>query len=364
MANVTFYPGPSRVYSNVPEYIYEAHKDGIMTINHRSDEFMSLAQKTKKILREKLGIPDDYRIIFLSSATESWEVIAQSLTRSSSQHFYNGAFGKKWHQYADAILDQSISTSFEINEALPIHKLSQDADCICLTHCETSNGTYISSVLLAELNKQRTEDQLIAVDATSSMAGLVLPWEHADYWYASVQKCFGLPAGLGIAVISPAAVRRVEEIGENDHYNSLTRILENEAKDQTHFTPNVLGVYLLYRTQEYSKTIDLVEEKLRKRFHYWTEFLGDFQDFNFLPENPLVRSPTVIAITSDQAEKVKKQAKEAGITLGNGYGEWKSASFRIANFPAIKKKEIEALSKFLRKNYQSKRDLRSSLDGD
>lgn len=363
MANVTFYPGPSRVYSNVPEYIYEAHKDGIMTINHRSEEFMLLAAKTKSILREKLGIPEQYRILFLSSATESWEVIAQSLTRSSSQHFYNGAFGKKWYQYADAIQDQTISTSFGINEALPIHKLSQDADCICLTHCETSNGTYISSVLLEELDKQRTTDQLIAIDATSSMAGLVLPWERADYWYASVQKCFGLPAGLGIAVLSPAAARRAEEIGENGHYNSLIRMLENEAKDQTHLTPNILGIYLLYRTQEFSKTIDLIEGKIRKRFHYWTEFLEDYGEFNFLAENPLVRSPTVIAIASDKAEKVKNQAEEAGITLGNGYGEWKSSSFRIANFPAIKKKEIEALSKFLRKNYKSDRELGSSLDG-
>lgn len=353
MANVTFYPGPSRVYSNVPEYIYEAHKDGIMTINHRSDEFMSLSKKTKEILREKLGIPEDYRIVFLSSATESWEVIAQSLTRSASQHFYNGAFGKKGHQHAEAIVKNVISTPFGINEALPIHHLSRDADCICLTHCETSNGTYVSSVLLDELAKQRNTDQIVAIDATSSMAGLALPWELADYWYASVQKCFGLPAGLGIAVISPAAVKRAEAIGEEDHYNSLLRILENEAKDQTHFTPNILGIYLLYRTQEYSKTIDLVEGKIRKRFHYWTEFLEGFQHFNFLAQNPLVRSPTVIAVASDDAQKVKKQAKEAGITLGNGYGEWKSSSFRIANFPAIKKKEIEALSKFLRNNYNS-----------
>ncbi|MDW3195173.1 MAG: aminotransferase class V-fold PLP-dependent enzyme [Cytophagales bacterium] len=355
MANVTFYPGPSRVYSNVPEYIYEAHKDGIMTINHRSDAFMELAKQTKSVLHEKLGIPQDYRILFLSSATESWEVTAQSLTKNCSQHFYNGAFGKKWHQYADSILDHTLGTTFGLNSALPIQELSPEADCICLTHCETSNGTFISSVLLEELDKQRNPDQLVTIDATSSMGGLHLPWEKGDYWYASVQKCFGLPAGLGIAVVSPKAVKRAEEIGEKGHYNSLLRMLENEAKHQTHLTPNVLGIYLLYRTQEYSKTIDLVEEKLRKRFAYWIEFLEEFKEFTFLAENPLVRSPTVVAISSDHAQEVKKLSQEAGITLGNGYGDWKASSFRIANFPAIKRKEIELLSKFLRKQYSTSR---------
>ena len=356
MANVTFYPGPSRVCSNVPEYIYEAHKDGIMTINHRSEAFMALAERTKKTLHEKLKIPEGYRILFLSSATESWEVIAQSLTSTTSQHFFNGAFGKKWYQYAEALKPGAIATPFGINNALPVDDLNPDADCICVTHCETSNGTYISSVLLKELDQRRSKEQLIAVDATSSMAGLDLPWERADYWFASVQKCFGLPAGLGIAVVSHTALKRAEMLGDKGHYNSLLRMLENEAKDQTHFTPNVLGIYLLYRTQGYSKPIDLIEGKLRKRFAYWTAFLEDLHEFSFLVENPLVRSPTVMAVKANNAEKIKMLAKKAGITLGNGYGEWKDSSFRIANFPAIKKKEIEVLSKFLNKHFGSQRN--------
>lgn len=354
MANVSFYPGPGRVYSNVPEYIYEAYKDGLLSINHRSPEFMALLSDTKDALREKLAIPADYRIIFLSSATESWEIIAQSLTQEVSQHFYNGAFGKKWYDYASAITALTLPVTFGIDEPLPVHELSADADCVCLTHCETSNGTYISNVLLEELNKHRKSDQLIAVDATSSMAGLVLPWEKADYWFASVQKCFGLPAGLGLAILSPAAVKRAEASTSNDHYNSLIRILENEEKNQTHLTPNVLGIYLLYRTQDYSKTIDQVEAKLLRRFQFWTEFLNGFEDFSFLAENDLVRSPTVMAITSPKAQEVKRVVRDAGITLGNGYGEWKETSFRIANFPAIKRKEIEILSKLLKKNYKVK----------
>lgn len=353
MANISFYPGPGRVYSNVPEFIYEAHKDGIVSINHRSSEFMSLVRKTKKTLRKKLGIPEDYRILFVSSATESWEIIGQSLIRSKSQHFFNGAFGEKWHRYTELLQKDAQATPYGVDDTLPVDHLNIESDCLCLTHCETSNGTYIAPEILNALNERQTSDQLIAIDATSSMAGLKLPWEQADYWYASVQKCFGLPAGLGLVIISPAAVKRAEELGERHHYNSLLKILENEERHQTHLTPNVLGIYLLYRTQDFSKSIEKVQEKLMKRYRYWEEFIRSFKEFEMLVTNPEVRSPTVMAIKTSNPEEIKNLAKEAGFTLGNGYGQWKDSCFRIANFPAIKRKEIESLSKFLTKNFSS-----------
>jgi phosphoserine aminotransferase len=53
-------------------------------------------------------------------------------------------------------------------------------------------------------------DALIAVDATSSMAGVELDWQSADIWFASVQKCFGLPAGMAVMVCSPRALQYAE----------------------------------------------------------------------------------------------------------------------------------------------------------
>ncbi len=350
MARMSFYPGPSRVYSKVAEYMYEAYKDGYLTINHRSEEFMSLAAKTKKIFRKKLQIPKDYRIAFVSSATECWEIIAQSAINNHSQHFFNGAFGEKWHKYTSDILPSAQAVSFDINEKLPTHLIDQKAECLCVVHTETSNGSYLPHDSLQALFDNKNEDQLIAIDATSSMAGTTLPWRLADIWFASVQKCFGLPAGLGILILSPKAVERAEQLGDKKRYNSLLAILANEAKHQAHYTPNVLGVYLLRRTLDSTKGIGKVEEKVLNRYHYWTQVLGEFKSFEFLIENEELRAPTVFAITYKEPEQLKQIALEAGFTLGNGYGPWKSSTFRIANFPAIKKKEIEALTKFLQKN--------------
>ena len=343
MSQAIFYPGPSRVYAKVPQYLLEAYSKRIMSINHRSEEFMDLAAKTKLVLRQKLAIPDDYEIVFTSSATECWEIIAQSLTMRKSHHFFNGAFGEKWKNRAAQLVD-TVESSFDLNAEIPTEELS-DSDVFCLTQNETSNGTMVSMDTIKKLRD--LTDELICVDATSSMGGILLDFSLADVWYASVQKCFGLPAGMGILLLSPRALRRAEKIGDKRRYNSLLNIIEHWQTNQSPYTPNVLGLYLLYRTQNKLKEITQIEEKLTGRMTRWSEFIHSCSLLNFLVQNETVRSKTVLALTVNNPEKVIAYAKEAGIILGKGYGPWKEDTIRIANFPAIKRNEVAKAMKFL-----------------
>jgi phosphoserine aminotransferase len=96
---ISFYPGPSRVHDEIPLYVKEGFKDGILSINHRSEEFMRICERTVNLLHKRLNIPKDYTVFFTSSATECWEIIAQSVIRDKSFHVYNGAFGQKWFEY-------------------------------------------------------------------------------------------------------------------------------------------------------------------------------------------------------------------------------------------------------------------------
>lgn len=343
MIEANFYPGPSRVYSNIPEYFYDAYMKGYLSCNHRSEQFMMLMEETKAVLKEKLLIPADFEIVFTSSATECWEIIAQSLTHKGSQHFYNGAFGEKWASYAGR-LTSTVSTVFEVEEKLPVDDLSAKVDMLCVTQNETSNGTAVSMKRLQKLSERR-EERLLAVDCTSSMGGQLLDFALADIWFASVQKCFGLPAGMAMMVLSPKAMHAARRIGEQDRYNSLMRLIENATKNQTSYTPNVLGIYLLYRTQKESKGIEHIQSKLVSRFDFYTTLLEGL-DILHLVENPSLRSLTVLAVKHSKPSAIIKKAKERQIVLGAGYGQWKAHTFRIANFPAIKSKEIEKLRNF------------------
>jgi phosphoserine aminotransferase len=347
---ISFYPGPSRVHDSIPTYVRDAARLGIMSVNHRSAEFVNMSKRTISLLKEKLRIPRNFTVFFTSSATESWEILAQSLYDRGSFHFHNGAFGQKWFDYTKRLHAEAVSCPFDLN-SVPNHLLLPEKynGLICMTQNETSNGTQIPGNVLKKL-RSANPDALIAIDATSSMAGVRLDFKSADIWFASVQKCFGLPAGLGLLICSPAALQRASTINEREHYNSLTFMMEMIEKWQTPFTPNVLGIYLLMRVLEDADNIDEVEKKLVRQYQEWASFLAERTTISHLVSNSKVHSYTVLPVKADEEiiSEIKKGAKKEGILLGEGYGAFKQYTFRIANFPAITTKEIKTLKTFLK----------------
>lgn len=346
---LNFLPGPSKVYTSVRTYLQDAYDEGILSTPHRGEQFVQLSRAVVGSIKRKLNIPQDYTIFFTSSATECWEILIQSLTKHKSYHIYNGSFGEKWYDYAKAMRPHAEGLKYDVNHAMPVEQLniSSDTELICFTQNETSNGTQVNATTILNLHN-RYRDTLIAVDATSSMAGLNLKLIKADIWFASVQKCFGLPAGLGIMACSPRAIFRAKKMNERAHYNSLVSMYEKMLNYQTTHTPNVLNIYLLKRMledREFIKTIDL---QLSDRAEDLYTFFVQFNDFKLMVENEEVRSKTVIAIEASErlVDDIKKRALHHNMRLGNGYGPWSRTTFRIANFPAIENEEYEELKRF------------------
>ncbi len=347
---ISFYPGPSRLYSEIPMFMQKACAQGVLSINHRSPEFVEISKKTTALFKEKLNVPEDYTLFFTSSATECWEIIAQSLVQHKSYHLYNGAFGEKWLENTRKLKPNSTGKQFEIEEALLVERypIPEDAELIAITQNETSNGTAISNTLIQSY-RLKYPDKLIAVDATSSMAGVLLDFSNADIWYASVQKCFGLPAGLAVMICAPSVIHKANVIGADNHYNSLISMAERMRDYQTTYTPNVLNIFLLMSVLESIPSIKELDIETRRKAKNWYDFIATSGAYELLIKNETVRSGTVIAITgkAERIANVKKEAKAVGLLLGNGYGKWKSDTFRIANFPAIEPQEINKLKDFL-----------------
>lgn len=349
---ITFAPGPSKVYDSLPIYLNDAYQEGILSANHRSSAFMKLYQETEQLMRSKLHMPEDYKLLFTSSSTENWEIISQSIVEHASFHIYSGSFGKKWIEFAKHILPATAGLKIEANQSIDVPNLqiAEQFDLIAITQNETSNASQVTNDTI-EAIKDKFPEKMIAVDTTSSMAGIELDFGLADIWYASVQKCFGLPAGLGILILSPAAIQKSERKGEKGRYNSLSFMLENALGYQTHYTPNVLGIYLLNRVLKDIPEIQQIDATLRKRMSRLENCIAQTKTLRMLVDNPAARSTTVMAIAGpeDLITQVKKDAEKLGMQLGGGYGPLKATSFRIANFPAITDDEFEALIEFLKK---------------
>ena len=354
---MTFYPGPSKVYPQVGQHLQSAFAEGILSINHRSEECISITRGAIGGLHQKLNIPDDYSIYFISSATEAWEIIAQSLTHRQSVHYYNGAFGKKWAEYTKKLVFETEEISFDINELPVIDVKKAYNDVVCITQNETSNGTQIKDL---SPFRNTFPEAIIAIDTTSSLGGIELNWQDGDVWFASVQKCLGLPAGMGLMICSPNALERAEQINDRKYYNSLLFIHENFQKFQTHYTPNVLSIYLINKIMIDISNISIISEKIKKQAIDWYIFfenvpqtLASFPSQTnqveacgtVLVKNELVRSDTVITIlgSKELIKYIKTLTRAQDVTIGDGYGSWKDISYRIANFPAIEELEIERL---------------------
>ena len=297
----------------------------------------SLVRQTVEALKTKLNIPQDYTVLFTGSATEGWEILTQSLTPRRSFHLYNGAFGEKWCKYAQALRPASAGVRFGLDE-VPDPALLPAAldgtDLVCLTQNETSTATQLrEGVILNFFN--RLGPALLAVDATSSMAGLNLKFIKADAWLASVQKCFGLPAGLGLLVLSPRAVAQAKSLNEKAHYNSLVPMLAQMLNHQTNYTPNVLGIYLLGRVLAEREPIKTVHQHLADRAQKLYDFFEQATPLQPLISNAEARSTTVIGLQGPAPliDEIKKKALETGLHLGSGYGDLKATTLRIANFP-------------------------------
>ncbi len=347
---VSFYPGPSRVYDDIPKYVKDAHAKGVLSMNHRSEEFTVLMKKTVTLLKQKLNIPKDYTIFFTSSATECWEIVAQSWVTNKSFHLYNGAFGQKWYEYTYKLKTGATALPFGretvLNPGQSVFEGSENV--ICITQNETSNGTQVSNKIIRTI-REGSPDHIIAIDVTSSLAGIKLDFAAADIWLASVQKCFGLPAGLGIMICSPQAIKKARAINNTRFYNNAILMADMMEKWQTSYTPNVLGIYLLMRVMEKTKAISTVHKLIEKRYNNWMGFVQQHSVLHHLIKNKAVHSLTVLPLEADSKsiEKIKKSAKAKGFLLGDGYGDLKNTTLRIANFPALKDAEIRSLIKFL-----------------
>jgi len=113
---------------------------------------------------------------------------------------------------------------------------------------------------------------------------------------------------------------------------------ENRKLFQTHYTPNVLSIYVLNKLAHLLPNLIEIDQQTSEKTKLLTEFFSQNNAYNlsFLVENPIVRLPTVFALKGEaiQIKKLQDLCLKNNIELGKGYGNWKDNTIRIANFPS------------------------------
>ena len=141
---------------------------------------------------------------------------------------------------------------------------------------------------------------LVAVDATSGAGGLRVDPAEFDAYYLAPQKCFASDGGLWIALMSPAALERVERIAASGRwiptFLDLKTAVDNSVLDQTYNTPALATIFLLAEQLDWMNDNGGLEwtasrcDRSAEILYTWAEQSGFARPF---VENPADRSHVV-----------------------------------------------------------------------
>ena len=350
----TFNIGPSKISEETKADIATAVRDGVLEISHRSEEFSEISENAIEGLRKFLGIPEDYEILYTTSATNAMQIALANCCRNNSFHFVCGNFSKLF-----AKVSGSLGKNVSVDEVGPGQvndyancEIPNEVDFVSITHNETSTGVQVPADFAQHIKKQNPE-AILAVDVTSSAGATAMNIADADTWLFSVQKCFGLPAGLGVLIVSQKAIEKSKQICQNKEnrvgYLTLEKMLgKMEGAYQTLYTPNVLDIYLLSKTvarwNEQGGLEKNIEATMAKK-ELFEKFIESCNGIDFFAEDEESCSDSVFCLEAEEQliAEIHRKAEDQNLVIGKGYGDLKTKTFRIANFPNISQKEIENL---------------------
>jgi phosphoserine aminotransferase len=354
--NINFTPGPSQLYFTVENHMRQAFRDGIPSLSHRSKEFESISKEATFGIKELLGIPDGFHVFFTGSATEIWERSIENLMESTSLHFVNGAFSKRYFEIAAQLGKRPMKIEADAGQGfVSDFRADKEVELIALTHNETSTGVSLPVSFINQF-REKFPDSLIVVDSVSSLPYPQFDYTKIDSVFFSVQKGFGLPAGLGVWIVNDRCIAKAElllskgiSIGT---YHNLPTLLANAKKNQTPETPNVLGIYLLAKVvQDFLRRgIHSIRKETEYKAAILYQALSAHQLAKPFVADPQVRSQTVlVAQTGENTERITRYLQSHQFYPGEGYGDQKKNQLRFANFPTHSKETFEHLVDLLEK---------------
>jgi phosphoserine aminotransferase len=356
MTKIFFTPGPSQLYLTVAKHLEKGLIENVYSISHRGKQFEQIFAETTANLKKLLNIPEDYSIFFVSSGTECMERIIENCVEKYSFHFVNGAFSQRFYETAIELKKQPLEQKADLGSGFDFENVSipLKTELICFVHNETSTGVMLNSKKIESFKKLFPET-LIAVDCVSSMPYVDLNYKAVDLVFFSVQKLLGLPAGLGVLIVSPNALKKAESLSKRKinigTYHNLLSLQKYASKNQTPETPSVMHIYLLEKVLEDMLKIGI--KKIRNDTDKKAKLIYDFLDndpyLSSFVKDEQFRSKTVIVAKMDQkTESLIKFLKERGIVVAGGYGALKDFQIRIANVPANSINNTKLLIKSLR----------------
>ena len=322
----------------------------VMEMSHRSAVYQQIIDDAEKDLRDLMGIPDNYKVLFIQGgATLQFSMIPMNLMKNKKAvYIETGAWSSKAIKEAKKVGEVIVAASSKDKNYTYIPDCSnldipEDADYVYICENETIHGSTWSKL-------PNTKGHILVSDQSSMF--LSKPCNVSDYGviYGGVQKNIG-PAGMAIVIIREDLIR--------DDLTDLPIYLQFKTHDDNgrmYNTPNTWAIYCCGKVFKYLKSIGGLEAMAAinaDKAKVFYDFLDSSKMFKGTVEKKdrsLMNIPFVTGSAELDAEVVKA-TKAAG--YDNLKGHKSVGGLRASIYNAMPKEGVEALVKFL-KEFEAK----------
>jgi phosphoserine aminotransferase len=352
-ADGRFGSGPSRVRPAQLQHLVDAGAS-VMGTSHRQRPVKQVVARVRAGIGELFNLPDGYEVALGNGGTTAfWDAATCCLVRERALHLTYGEFSSKFAMCTmqAPFLADPVVLDAPAGDA-PAPRSDPSVDVIAWAHNETSTG-----VMVPVHRPEGSERALVMIDATSGAAGLPVDVGESDVYYFAPQKGFASDGGLWLAVLSPLAVGRIEELaGEAPDerwvpdFLSLPTALENSRKDQTYNTPAIATLLMLADQLgwmlEQGGLDAMVARTTASSDHLYGWADGHEHATPFVAD-PAKRSLVVGTIDFDDdvdAAALAATLRANGIVDVEPYRKLGRNQLRIAMFPATDPADVQALT--------------------
>ncbi len=326
---------------------YQGCGMSVMEMSHRSAAFKGIIETAEADIRELMGIPENYRVLFLQGgATQQFAAIPMNLMRNKkADYIVSGSWSKKAFKeaklYGEArCVASSEDGNFSYVPDVDALEFAPDADYVYICQNETIYGTRYPKL-------PDTGDVPLVSDVSSMFLSEPMDVSRYGLVYGGVQKNVG-PAGVTIVIVRDDLVR--EDV--LPFTPTIMRYKTQADAGSLSNTPPCYGIYMCGLVFKWLKEQGGLAA-MRERNVEKAQLLYDYLDQSKLfkgtaraEDRSLMNVPFVTG-DADLDAKFVAEAKGAGIESIKGHRS--VGGMRASIYNAMPREGVEALVRFMEK---------------
>ena len=348
-----FSAGPSILPVEVLESVrdnllnYEGSGMCVMEMSHRSKVFQQIRDEAEADLRQLMGIPDNYKVLFLQGgASQQFAAVPMNLMKNGkAAYIITGQWAKKAYQeaqkYGEAVaVASSADKTFSYIPDCSDLDIPEDADYVYICENNTIYGTKFWQL-------PNTKGKDLVADVSSCFLSEPVDVTKYGVIYGGVQKNVG-PAGVVIAIIREDLIR--DDV--NPATPTMLKWKTQADADSLYNTPPCYGIYICGKVFKWIKKMGGLEA-MKAHNEKKAKILYDFLDQSKLfkgtvekKDRSLMNVPFVTG-NEELDAKFVKEATAAGFV--NLKGHRTVGGMRASIYNAMPIEGVEKLVEFMKK---------------